>query len=92
VAFGLEPCIPNPFNPSTTIFFSVPGRSRVSLAVYDVSGKLVRTLVSDALPPGTHRRVWDGRDNAGGRVSSGVYVCRLKTGAQQATTKVLFLK
>ena len=92
VAFDLEPCVPNPFNPSTTLSFSVPGGSKASLAVYDVTGKLVRTLVSDALPSGRHRRVWDGRDNGGNRVGSGVYICRLDAGTHHAATKVLLLK
>jgi M6 family metalloprotease-like protein len=90
--FALEPCVPNPFNPSTAIRFVLPERANVNLAVYDVSGRLVRTLASETLPAGRHERVWDGRDDAGARAGSGVYLCRLDAGSKVASVKVLLLK
>jgi M6 family metalloprotease-like protein len=90
--FRLERNIPNPFNPTTTIGFSLAERSAVSLEVFDVSGRLVRTLVAAALPAGHQERVWDGRDNRGAPVGSGVYICRLRAGGRQQTGKLLLLK
>jgi hypothetical protein len=91
-SFALEPCVPNPFNPSTAIRFVLPQRADVNLVVYDVSGGVVRTLAAETLPAGRHERVWDGRDNAGARVASGVYICRLEAGTRRASIKVLLLK
>jgi hypothetical protein len=90
--FHLERNVPNPFNPATTIGFSLAERSAVSLEVFDVSGRLVRTLVAAALPAGRHERVWDGRDDRGAPVGSGVYICRLRAGGRQQTGKLLLLK
>jgi hypothetical protein len=90
--FDLEPNVPNPFNPLTTIAFSIAERSIVSLQVFDVSGRLVRTLATEPLPAGRHERTWDGRDNRGVLVGSGVYICRLHAGQKQKTGKLLVLK
>jgi hypothetical protein len=98
---------PNPFNPSTTIRFEVPGKglagaaagfSRaqvtepVQLAVYDVMGRLVKTLVSDEFSPGLYSVVWDGTDNQGMTVGSGVYFYRLVSGNSIRTKKMVLLK
>ncbi len=90
--FQLERNVPNPFNPATTIAFSLDERSAISLQVFDISGRLVRTLFADTLPAGHHEQVWDGRDDGGAPVASGVYVCRLRSGARQQTEKLLLLK
>jgi len=79
VVNGLAPCYPNPFNPSTTIRFNLAKAGKVHLAVYDLRGRLVRTLVpSVGLTAGQHEVSWRGRDDAGRMVSGGVYLCRLK--------------
>lgn len=84
---------PNPFNPSTTITFSLPAAASVSLEVYDVQGRLVRTLISgDAFPIGSHDVVWNGKNNRGVEVSSGVYFYRLTAGAETLTRKAVLLK
>lgn len=83
---------PNPFNPSTTIVFEVPVAGRVQLAVYDARGSLVRTLVDGALPAGPRREQWDGRDQRGRAVASGVYFVRLEAGGETASHKVTLLK
>jgi len=83
---------PNPFNPTTTIAFSLAGRSHVVLAIYDVRGALVRTLVNETRTAGDYRIEWDGRNNAGSSVSSGVYFYRLVAGTFQSTKKMVLLK
>jgi flagellar hook assembly protein FlgD len=83
---------PNPFNPATTIAFEVPVAGRVHLAVYDARGALVRTLVDGALPAGPWREQWDGRDQRGRAVASGVYFVRLAAGGTTASHKVTLLK
>lgn len=84
---------PNPFNPRTTLVFGVPGTGPLDLKVYDVSGRLVRTLLSGATftePLGTAE--WDGRDEIGRRVAAGVYLCRLELGALSTSIPVTLVK
>ena len=84
---------PNPFNPRTTFVFTVPGATHVTLRVYDVAGRLVRTLLEDAdlgTVPGNVD--WDGRDEAGRTVAAGVYVGRLAGGGHSATTPVVLVR
>ncbi len=86
---------PNPFNPQTSIRFALAAADagdRVRLRVYDVRGKLVRTLVDGALPAGEHAIVWDGRDGQGRAAASGVYLYRLETGRQALSGRMLMLK
>ncbi len=83
---------PNPFNPQTTIPFDVPAASRVRLFVLDTSGRVVRTLVDQTFPAGSHAAVWDGKDRNGGSVSSGVYFCVLDVDGQRMTRKMVLLK
>ena len=89
---ALRSVYPNPFNPSTTIVYEVSRRSPVQLKIYDVSGRAVRTLVSDSFDPGVKKAVWDGRDDRGNTVSSGVYFCRLKIGIYTATARLVLLR
>ena len=83
---------PNPFNPSTTISFSLKSRSNVSLTVYDVSGRLVNVLVDDVMDAGPHDVTWDGRGKAGRTVASGVYFYRLRAGEFIETRKMVLLR
>jgi hypothetical protein len=83
---------PNPFNPSTTISFSLTRGAQAHLAVYDVSGRLVRTLVSGFRAGGDHSVAWDGTDNSGKEVASGVYLYRLSTRDFKSTRKMVLLK
>ncbi len=76
-AFSLNQNYPNPFNPTTMISFSLPAKGQVDLSVYDLLGRRVRTLISNDLPAGQHSIVWDGRDEAGHDVASGVYLYKL---------------
>ena len=94
LAFRLEQNHPNPFNPSTTISFQLPGgaATRITLKVYDLRGKVVRTLIDDVREPGVHTAFWDGRDDSGRGVASGVYLYRLKAGDFSQTRKMVLLK
>ncbi len=83
---------PNPFNPTTTVRFSLAENSRVVLAIYDVRGALVRTLVDGPRVAGEHRVEWNGDNDSGYRVSSGVYFYRLTAGQFQSTRKMVLLK
>ena len=76
-SFLLKQNYPNPFNPSTTIAYGLPHESRVSLKVYSVLGQEVCTLVNDVQKASYHRVMWNGRDNSGMQVSSGVYFFRM---------------
>jgi len=93
VANWLEHNAPNPFNPATTIRYSI-GRdgARVRLAVYDVSGRLVTVLADGAAEAGNHAARWDGRDAQGRPVSSGVYFCRLTVDGWTDAEKMTLLK
>jgi hypothetical protein len=89
---GLTNIRPNPFNPETTIEFSLSERSKVSMTIYDVSGKLIRTLADGELPVGDHAMAWNGRDNSGQAVSSGVYFLQFVTNNFSQTKKLIVLK
>jgi len=83
---------PNPFNPSTTIAFALPQPGRASLRVYDMKGRLVKTLVDESLPAGGHSAAWDGSDVSGGNAASGVYLYELRAGGERLTRRMLLLK
>lgn len=83
---------PNPFNPGTGIDFTLPdgaGEERVSLAVYNLLGQKIRTLVAGTLEPGRHRVQWDGYDERGQNVVSGAYLYRLQMGSEVLTRKMI---
>jgi hypothetical protein len=84
---------PNPFNASTQIRFSLPEQTDVSVAIYDISGRLVRELVSGAFPAGEHAVVWDGTNASGERVTSGIYLYSLSTSTDRRVLgKMVLLK
>jgi hypothetical protein len=83
---------PNPFNPVTTISFDMAKAGRVAINVYGVSGHLIRTLVDNNMDPGRYNIDWDGRDNNGSRVSSGVYFYRMRTADYNSTRKMILLR
>ena len=83
---------PNPFNPNTTIRFQLPKAVETKLAIFNVRGQLVETLLDRSMEPGFHRMQWNGRNSDGLRVSSGVYYYRLQAGDFQSTFKMLLLK
>ncbi|HEX5133691.1 MAG TPA: FlgD immunoglobulin-like domain containing protein [Candidatus Krumholzibacteria bacterium] len=88
----LEQNAPNPFNPETTIRFSLPASAHVVLAVYGVSGAHVRTIVDRSLPGGEYHEIWDGRDARGNLLPSGIYMYRLAVGTRTLTRKMVLAK
>jgi hypothetical protein len=92
-AFALEQNCPNPLNPLTNIFFTIPEKTEVELYVYDVTGKVVKRLVDGVtMEPGRHKAMWDGRTDTGRAVSSGVYFCKLHAADKVAQMKMVILK
>ncbi len=91
-SFRLHDAVPNPFNPTTTISFTLPHPTRVELAIYDLEGKLVRTLVDRPENSGTYNELWNGRDDAGRDVPAGVYCYRLETDTFMQAKKMVLLK
>ena len=83
---------PNPFNPSTAIEFSLPESGFITLSVYNISGQKIRLLASDYLTAGKHSLIWDGRDNSGNMVSSGLYIMYLKMGEVTSVHKMMLYK
>jgi hypothetical protein len=83
---------PNPFNPTTTIRFAIKDTGPVNLAVYNSLGQKVRVLTDGPRSAGVHTVMWDGRDETGREVSSGVYFSRLHAGKYQQTRKMLFAR
>jgi len=88
-AVALRTPWPNPLRRSTALEFALARDGDVSLRLYDAGGRRVRTLVSGALPAGTHRAVWDGLDDAGRRLPSGLYFCRLASGGDVDQRRVV---
>jgi hypothetical protein len=83
---------PNPFNPSTTISFDLPAKAKVSLKVYDVAGRLIRTLTDREWAAGRHSISWDGHNESGASVASGVYFYRLESKDFSGTKKMVLLR
>jgi flagellar hook assembly protein FlgD len=83
---------PNPFNTSTMIKYSLNKDIKVSLRIYNSSGRRVRTLVNKRQIKGSHTSVWDGRDNSGGLVRSGTYFLRLKIGQRTQIRKMVLVR
>ncbi len=82
---------PNPFNPETIIKYQNTSPSTVSLKIYNLRGQEVRTLVDAVQNSGNHEIHWDGRDDFGNEVASGVYLYRLQAGEQEAVKKLTLL-
>lgn len=89
---ALRPNVPNPFNPTTRLRFDLPRSGSVSLTIFDIQGRRVRTLVDGQMDAGRHQITWHGRDDVGRRVSSGVYFYRLNTEGRTLTRQMTILK
>jgi hypothetical protein len=83
---------PNPFNPSAVIEFELAKRGEVRLGIYDTAGRLLRVLVEGTRAAGPHEVVWNGTDNAGGAVASGVYFVRFESGGKVVSKKIVLLR
>jgi len=90
--FALHQNFPNPFNPSTEIRFDLPEAGKVNLAIYNLMGQKIRTLSSGEMTPGYHAIVWDGTNDMGSQVATGMYFYAIQTSEFQATKKMLFMK
>jgi hypothetical protein len=91
--FGMQPASPNPFSETTSIAYTVPTQGGyVEITVYDVSGREIRRLLTGEMPGGHGLAVWDGKDNTGERVASGVYFARLDVDGLTAMGKLMILK
>ncbi len=88
----LEPCRPNPFNPQTTIAFNLPAAAPCRLGIFGLDGRRVRSLLDESREAGRHEVIWDGRDDAGSRVPSGLYVARLSFGGEVRLEKLALVK
>ncbi|MBN2170134.1 MAG: VCBS repeat-containing protein [Candidatus Krumholzibacteriota bacterium] len=92
-ALRLVAAYPNPFNPGTTIRFELPATARATLRVFDARGRRVRTLLQGApRPSGPQEVQWDGRDDAGRALPSGVYLCRIEAAGREAGLRMVLLK
>ena len=83
---------PNPFNPTTTISYDLAKQAQVTLGIYDLLGKQIKTLVNQSEDAGKRIAVWDGTDNLGRQVSAGVYLYQIQAGEFSQTRKMLLLK
>ena len=83
---------PNPFNPATTIKYSMASAGSVALVVYNVTGQRIRTLVNESKPAGTYTTVWDGRNDGGRSVATGIYFYRLRAGSFSEVRKMILLR
>jgi hypothetical protein len=90
--FAISRASPNPFRASTSIELRLPVRSRVSIEVYDVLGRKVRTLAAETLPAGAWKRTWDGHADGGERAGPGIYFLRVEAGELRATQKAVLLR
>jgi hypothetical protein len=90
--FELYQNYPNPFNPNTTIKFAVPYTYNITLEIYDMLGRKVKTLVNGLYEPGEYRVVWDGTNETGNLVSSGIYFYQLKAGNILISKKMMLVK
>ncbi|NUM82500.1 T9SS type A sorting domain-containing protein, partial [bacterium] len=90
--FALKQNYPNPFNPSTTIAFDLPQDGNLKLIVYNLLGQRVKTLYSGFQLAGSYRMNWDGKNELGQQVASGVYLYRVEAGAFVKTKKMMLIK
>ncbi len=92
VTYALYQNFPNPFNPSTIIRYDLPRQSHVTIRVFDILGQVVATLVDNEMDAGVHSVEWNGRDQKGNRVSSGIYFYRIEAGDFTKTMKMMLAK
>jgi hypothetical protein len=90
--YALAQNYPNPFNPSTTINFQLPKDEFVELKIYNRIGQEVRTLVNSGYQAGSHKVVWDGKNNRGRSVASGMYIYKIKAGKYTKSMKMNLIR
>ena len=92
ISFELKQNFPNPFNPSTKITYQISEAEKVNLEIYNALGEKVRTLVNDTKDSGQYEVIWDGKNQAGNDLSSGVYFYRLDAGKNVKVMKMVLLR
>ncbi len=90
--FALRQNVPNPFNPVTRIAYSIPRAAHVRLTIYDVNGRVVRSLVDSDMAPNDYVSVWNGRTDQGGEAASGIYLYRLTADGKELERKMILLR
>ena len=90
--FNLNQNYPNPFNPTTIIKYALPRKSQVNITIYNLLGQIVRNYDQGVQSFGTYEIIWDGKNQSGSKVSSGIYFYRLETENFTASKKMLLLK
>jgi hypothetical protein len=90
--FRLSQNYPNPFNPLTTIDFAVPGNADVEIIIFDVLGRRIRSYLFKNRNAGSHRVIWDGKNEQGKAVPSGIYIYQARMGSQKISKQMLLLK
>tara|TARA_B100001964_G_C13886819_1_gene445423 strand:- start:173 stop:658 length:486 start_codon:yes stop_codon:yes gene_type:complete len=91
-SYSLSDAYPNPFNPTTTLSFSIKDGGYMNLSIYDMTGRLVNTLVDGNLESGYHSVIWNGMDSNGYAVSSGMYIYALQSEDKSITKKMVLMK
>ena len=90
--FTLYQNYPNPFNPSTTIEYQIPSSGHVEINIYNIQGKLIRSLIKLQQITGVHKIIWDGKDNSGISAASGIYFCQVLFKDRMLVKKLVLLK
>ena len=90
--FSLEQNYPNPFNPETFIRYNIAKASKVRLAIYSINGKLIRILEDSNKEAGSYQTLWDGRDEFGEKVTTGLYFCHIQAAENKAVRKIIMVK
>jgi len=83
---------PNPFNPSTTIAYSIPQKSDVKVNIYDVNGQLIKEIVNESLDAGEHFVTWNGTNQTNSSVASGVYIYTVQSGSRLVSRQMILVK
>ncbi|MBU0561803.1 MAG: T9SS type A sorting domain-containing protein [Bacteroidetes bacterium] len=91
-SFKLHQNYPNPFNPNTTIEYTIPSFGQVEINIFDIQGGVVRSLEKSQKHPGNHIVIWDGRNNNGTSVASGIYFCHVQYNGKMLTKKLALIK
>ena len=90
--FALAQNYPNPFNPATTVGYSLPVRADVTLTIYNILGQMIKVYHTEDQSAGNYNICWDGTNDAGQNLSSGLYLYRLTAGAFSETKKMILLR
>lgn len=90
--FTLDQNFPNPFNPTTKLRYGLPKDSDVRIIIYDINGRIVKSLVDNSQQAGWYNILWNGTNNLGQAVGSGMYIARMQAGSFTDVKKMLYLK